>query len=76
MLYLFTPSLVAYKTNKIQKKAHTHTHKHTHTHTPLVDPQAYRTHPPRVAYTDADATAVTAVTAVADCARAVMRVYG
>ena len=33
-----------------------------------MDPQAYRTHPPRVAYTDADATAVTAVTAVADCA--------
>ena len=41
--------------------------------TPLVDAQAYHTHPPRVAYTDADATmvtAVTAVTAVADCAAA------
>ena len=35
-----------------------------------MDPQAHRTHPPRVAYTDADATAVTAVTAVADCAAA------
>ena len=43
---------------------------YTHSPTPLVDPQAYRRHPPRVAYTDADATAVTAVTAVADCAPA------
>ena len=32
---------------------HKHTHTHTHSPTHLVDPQAYRTHPPRVAYTEA-----------------------